>query len=118
MGQPAEIPAPLAAAYAERISLPLRETARLLSMDESTLRAHVQAGNIRFLRTGLGTKSIRREFRLADVLEFLEKMSRVECPSTSVKTRRITTTTSNTAVIGFTALREKLIAERQKERKR
>ena len=117
MGVQAEIPAPLVVAFSERVSLPLRDTARLLSMDESTLRAHVLAGNIRFIRTGLGIKSIRREFRLSDVLEFLEKMSRVECPSTSVKTRRITTTTSNSEVIGFTALRAKLIAEKQRKRK-
>ncbi|MCX5581519.1 hypothetical protein [Kaistia terrae] len=73
-----DIPAPLLAAFSTRVTLPLRETARLLSMNESTLREHALAGNIRFVQIGLGIKSIRRAFRLSDVLEFLEKMSRIE----------------------------------------
>jgi hypothetical protein len=113
---PPEIPAPLLTAYATRISLPLQETAALLGMDAKTLRGHVEKGNIRFVAVGLGTLKLRREFRLADVLEFLERMSRRECPSTSVKTRRSTTSTSSSEVVGFTALREKLIAERQRSR--
>lgn len=114
MIDPAPIPAALAAAFADRVSLGLCETAGLLGIDEKTLRGHVRAGNIGYLSIGLGTKRQRREFRLADLLEFLERMSRRECPSTAPRTRRSTTSTSSSGVIGFTARREALIAEKRK----
>jgi hypothetical protein len=34
-------------AFAERVSLPFKETPRLLGIDQKTLRGHVRAGNIR-----------------------------------------------------------------------
>lgn len=114
MTSAAPIPAPLLAAFAERVSIGAGETARLLGFDEKTLRAHVREGNIRYLSVGFGEKRPRREFRLADILEFLERMSRRECPSTAPRTRRSTTSTSSSEVIGFTARREALIAARRK----
>lgn len=117
MNTPAPIPAPLTQAFADRVTISARETARLLGVDEKTLRGHVRAGNIRFLAIGFGEVRPRREFRLADILEFLERMSRRECPSTAPRTRRSTTTISSPGVIGFTARREALIAERQKRSK-
>jgi hypothetical protein len=109
------IPAPLLAAFADRVSIGAPETAKLLGLDEKTLRGHVRRGNIRYLSIGFGEKRPRREFRLADILEFLERMSRRECPSTAPRTRRSTTSTSSSAVIGFTARRAALIAEKQKQ---
>ena len=108
------IPDVLKSAFADRLSLPPRETARLLGLSEKTLRSHAAVGNIRYLEMGLGGTRRRREFTLADIMEFLETMRRRECPSTSRKTRRSTTTISNGAVVGFMARREKLIAERQR----
>lgn len=112
------IPIPLLAAFADRVSIKAAEAARLLGIDEKALRAHVKAGNIRYLMIGFGEVRVRREFRLADILEFLERMSRRECPSTAPRTRRTTTSISSPAVIGFTARREALIAEKQRQSKR
>lgn len=114
MHEAAPIPAPLLAAFADRVSIGAGETARLLGFDEKTLRTHVRRGNIRFLSVGFGEKRPRREFRLADILEFLERMSRRECPSTAPRTRRSTTSTSSSEVTGFTARREALIAAKRK----
>jgi hypothetical protein len=108
------IPKVIERAFESRVSLSLKETARLLGMDAKTLRGHATAGNIRFVSKGLGTAKLRREFTLADVLEFLERMRRRECPSTSVPTRPTTTTISSGDVLGFTARRAKLIAGRRK----
>jgi hypothetical protein len=108
------IPKALEHAFANRVSLPLKETARLLGMDQKTLRWHAKAGNIRFVTKGLGTAKLHREFTLADVLEFLERMRRRECPSTSDPTRPTTTMISSGDILGFTARRVKLIAEKRK----
>ncbi|HRP80087.1 MAG TPA: hypothetical protein PL183_13470 [Aquamicrobium sp.] len=103
----AAIPPALLRAFETRISLPLKDTAALLGMDAQTLRGHVEAGNIRCVVKGLGRVRLRREFRLADILEFLETMSRRACPSTGPRTRRSTTTTSDGVVVGFMARRER-----------
>src|SRR5262249_7167803 len=86
-----EIPDLLRRAFADRVTLPLRDTARLLGIDQKTLRAHVKAGNIRFVVIGLGMTKLRREFTLSDILEFLERMRRRECRSTNAPTRPTTT---------------------------
>src|SRR5579864_2892542 len=109
-----EIPDLLTRAFANRVTLPLRDTAHLLGIDQKTLRRHAKAGHIRFVVVGLGMTKLRREFALSDIIEFLERMRRRECPSTNAPTRRTITTTSNPGIIGFTARREKLIAERQR----
>jgi hypothetical protein len=109
-----EIPELLKLAFAERVSLPLKETARLLGIDQKTLRGHIKAGNICFMTVGLGVTKLRREFTLSDILEFLERMRGRECPSISAATRPTTTMTSSGDILGFTARRAKLIAERRK----
>jgi hypothetical protein len=109
-----EIPEPLKHAFAHRVSLSSKETAHLLGIDEKTLRGHIKAGNIRFVVVGLGKAKLRREFTLSDVLEFLERMRRRECPYISAQTRPTTTMISSGDVLGFTARRAKLIAERRK----
>jgi hypothetical protein len=110
----ADIPDLLKRAFATRVSLPLKETASLLGIDQKTLRGHVKTGNIRFVVVGLGMTKLRREFTLSDILEFLERMRCRECPSISAPTRPTTTMISSGDVLGFTARRAKLIAERRK----
>jgi len=110
----ADIPELLKRAFATRVSLPPKETASLLGIDQKTLRGHVKTGNIRFVVVGLGMTKLRREFTLSDILEFLERMRCRECPSISAPTRPTTTMISSGDVLGFTARRAKLIAERRK----
>ena len=102
-----EIPELLKRAFAERVSVPFKEAAGLLGIDQKTLRGHVRAGNIRFITIGLGMTKLRREFTLNDILEFLERMRRRECPPTSAPTRPSTIMTSSGDILGFTARRAK-----------
>lgn len=108
------IPQPLIDAFASRVSLPAKRTAELLGINYSTLQRHVKAGNIRYRAMGMGVTRPRREFTLADILEFLERQRRQACPSIGARTRRSTTSTSSIGVIGFMARREKRLAEQQK----
>lgn len=108
------IPRPLLDAFSCRVSLPAKEAAALLGMNYSTLQRHVKQGNIRYRAKGVGEVRPRREFTLADILEFLERQRRLACPSTRGPTRRSTTTTSSAVVYGFMAQREKRLAERRK----
>lgn len=98
-----EVPPALSAAFQERATLPPADICRLLAMDAKTLRQHVRAGNIRYVLKGFGEKRPRREFTLSDVLGFLDKRAREECPSTSRSTRRSTSMTSGAEVVAFTA---------------
>ena len=111
---PTDIPDLLRRAFGERLTVHLQEAARLLGMDVKTLRAHVKAGNIRFVSMGLGLTKLRREFALSDILEFLEQMRRRECPCTNALTRPTTTMTSSGGTLGFMARRAKLTAERRR----
>jgi hypothetical protein len=85
------------------------EAAHKLRCSIKTLRAHVAAGDVRYVIIGKGTKRPRIRFAPADLDEFITNQTRkdVACPPTSPKTaaRRISTTTSKCEVIGFTARR-------------
>lgn len=112
------VPEPILAIFATRPSLPLPEAAKLLGMDAKTLRRHAEAGNISYISVGLGATHLRREFRLVDIEGFYDRIERRECPSTSPKTRRSTTSTSGCEVIGFMARRMRQKDAAQKRSKR
>ena len=112
------VPDKVVAAFAGRAGLSLAELAAAMEMDQKTLRGHVQAGEITYIRKGTGTKRPRRIFTLADVAGFYAAMRRRECPSTGParrtarSRRRSGTTTSSETVVDFTALRERRRSER------
>jgi hypothetical protein len=56
--------------------IPFRELARLLGMDPTPLRDHVNAGDIPWRQKGVGTTKPHRVFALADVRIFLGNMRR------------------------------------------
>ena len=97
------IPGPIAAAFANRATLPAKDLCALLRMDPKTLRDHCRAGNIRFILKGMGESRPRREFTLSDVMGFFKRRARDECLSTGRRARRSSTSTSSTPVIDFTA---------------
>jgi hypothetical protein len=101
------VPQPIQDAFATRTTLKAPELCKLLGFDDKTLRQHVRAGNIRYVLKGLGAVRPRREFMMNDVLEFLANQGRRECPSTSPKTQRSTSSTSNGEVFDFMARRAK-----------
>ncbi|WP_147151693.1 helix-turn-helix domain-containing protein [Reyranella soli] len=90
------------------------EIAARLHCSPRTLAEHVRTGGLRYVIIGHGTKRPRKMFTDADVEEFIERQTRrdVPCQSTSPRARRSTTTTSNSEVIAFTALRKRLSAEK------
>jgi len=98
---PREVPAPIANAFSQRPTLPPSAICELLNMDIKTLRQHVKAGNIRYVHKGFGTIKQHREFTLDDVMGFLDKRTREECPSINRKTRRSTSTTFDGEVYDF-----------------
>lgn len=54
--------------------------AALLGMSPRTLRAHVRAGNIACVRLGFGERRPRRGFLPDDLVAFMAKLRRTECP--------------------------------------
>ena len=90
------------------------EAAGMLTISLKLLREHVKAGEIAFIAKGTGTKRPKMAFDRKDILDFINRRRTRQCQSTSTKTRRTITSTSSSAVIGFTALREQRIAEKQR----
>src|SRR5262245_46941191 len=83
------------------------EVAARLRCSRKTLNEHVRMGALRYIIIGCGSKRPRRMFTDADVDQFIERQSRrdVPCQFTDRRARRSTTSTSGSAVIAFTALR-------------
>jgi excisionase family DNA binding protein len=52
------------------------EAAKLLKCNEKTLRKHIAQGNLTFRNVGLGTRRLRREFALVDLVGFYAASSR------------------------------------------
>lgn len=105
------IPPALAAAYAERVTLTAPELCRLFPMDSRILKRHCQLGHIAYLQTGFELSAPRR-FTLEHVMSFIERRTRLECPSIGRRGRPNTSTPSGGAGSGFLARLEKLRSER------
>ncbi|MEV4609729.1 helix-turn-helix domain-containing protein [Neorhizobium sp. LMR1-1-1.1] len=91
------------------------EAAEMLTISVKVLREHVDAGEIAFIPKGSGKKRPRMAFDRKDILDFINRRRMRKCPSTSPRTRRITTSTSKSEVIGFMERRAQLIAEKRKK---
>ena len=94
-----------------RVLLTMEETAEMLGICTKTLRAHVAAGDIRYVLVGKRT----RKFTQSDINAFIE--DRRECHSTDRKSLRTGTTTSRSKVYDFMAQRERRIEERRSRSK-
>lgn len=111
MTDPKPIPSPLAAAFADRLTISATELCRLMPMDDSTLRRHIRAGNIAYRRVGFGPAAPRR-FTLEDVMGFLEGVREQECPSVSARAPRPTPVKAGGPVSAILARLEKRQAEK------
>src|SRR5439155_18085640 len=83
-----------------------REAAAKLRCSTKMLQGHVTSGALRYIQTGLGTRRPRRMFTDADLAAFVANQTRKDspaCPSTKVRIRPTTSSTSNGEVIAFTA---------------
>ncbi|AII27754.1 hypothetical protein B9J07_12805 [Sinorhizobium sp. LM21] len=94
------------------------QAAELLNVSTRTLREFVKAGDIAYVPLGAGRSKPRLGFTMDDINEFIKSRRTRECPSTSQRTARITTSTSKSVVLGFTALQKQRTAEKQKQGKR
>ena len=96
-----------------------KEAAKRLKITEDQLAALVQDGEISYINVGRGKKRPRRRYAEEDLQELIERRRRREtCLSGNPKTRRTTGSTSGSAVIGFTALRNARLAKKRRPSKR
>src|SRR6516165_1983993 len=94
------------------------QAAAFLQCSPKHVHAHAKSGELRYVDIGRGSKRPRRRFTDADLIDFAERRSRREtptCQSTSLKTHRTTTSTSNCEVIDFAALRHAATAGKRKQ---
>ncbi len=75
-----QLPAPLARAFEERVTITAGELCRLLPIDRKTLHLHIRAGHIAWVQLGMGDRAVRRGFTLKAVMRFLEDRERVVSP--------------------------------------
>lgn len=85
------------------------EAAAKLGCSVKTLFAHADAGELRYVVIGHGTKRPRRMFTDPDLDELIANQTRKDTPCPSIRTRTVarhtSTSTSKCEVIGFTARR-------------
>jgi hypothetical protein len=105
-------PAALAMAFADKATITGPELCRLLPMDPETLRRHIRAGHIAYLRIGFGD---RRAFTLDSIMRFLEGRSVTEQPPERKQRRRASSATGE-AGSGFRAQLERRTAELRQQR--
>ncbi len=102
------VPGRLARAFEDRTTVTLKEAAAALEMDPKLLRAAVKAGRVKYIRLGQGQSRVQRRFLLIDLVEFLNRERRQECPSTSVPAPRFIGPSSGSKVSDFAVLRARL----------
>ena len=71
-----EMPEAIVEAFRRKPLMPFLELAALLRVNRTTLRDHVNAGDLPWRQKGLGTKAPRRVFTLADVAELFRNLRR------------------------------------------
>jgi len=66
------------------------EAADLLGISLRTLRTHVRAGNVACVRLGFGERRPRRGYLPDDLVAFIARLRRIECPTEGThRTRRV-----------------------------
>ena len=84
------------------------QAARRLVVSIRTLRGLVSSGELRYVNVGRGKQREKMMFTDTDLDDFIASRTRQkaqQCPSTSPKARRSTTSTSSGEVVAFTARR-------------
>src|SRR4030081_3224091 len=93
-----------------------KDAARVLGVSVKTLSCFVSDGEIGYINVGRGKVKRRIMFTEGDLADFIQRRAQrdVPCRSTSTKTARSITSTSNTSVVAFTALRNARTSVTQK----
>jgi excisionase family DNA binding protein len=100
--QPVAVPAP-----PDGLKTPA-QAARRLNISVRTLRGLIKSGELRYVNLGHGKQREKIMFTdsyLDDLIASRTRQKVQECPSTSPKARRTTTSTSSGEVLAFTARR-------------
>jgi hypothetical protein len=95
------------------------QAAAYLGTTSDQVAAFVADGELSYINLGRGKKRARYRFTVPDLQEFIERRRRREvlCQSTSPKSRRTTSSTSRSEVIGFMAARAAQLAGKPKPSK-
>ena len=83
-----------------------REAADRLRCSEKTVDAYVEAGELRYVLVGRGTRRQRKMFTDGDIADLLASRTRKAappCPFTKTRARHIGSSTSNGEVVAFSA---------------
>ncbi|WP_425311710.1 helix-turn-helix domain-containing protein [Microvirga massiliensis] len=94
--------------------LTIPETAEILGMSVKTVTGHINAGRLPSIAVGNGQMRSRRRIHPDDLQKFFDAQRRIECQSTSPRTRRFGTMTFRSDANGFTDLLERQKNERQR----
>ncbi|WP_436165182.1 helix-turn-helix domain-containing protein [Bosea sp. LjRoot9] len=76
----------------------------VLRCTAKTLRAYVRDGELTYVLKGAGLKRPRRLFHPDDLAAFIARRRRTECPSTSQKAAKPTSSTSNVVAVDFASV--------------
>ena len=100
--------------------LVIGQAAAYLGITDDQVAAFVQDGELSYINVGRGKKRARYRFTIPDLQAFIEHRRRREvfCQSTSPKSRRTTTSTARSEVIGFMAARAAQLGKKPKPSKR
>jgi hypothetical protein len=92
------------------------QAAAKLNCSIKTLLAHVDAGELKYVTIGRGTKRPRKKFTVGDLDEFIANQTRKDSPclSTASPGRRSGTTISSTKVTAFSDLQRKRLDAKPK----
>lgn len=107
-----QLPAPLARAFEDKLTIPVGELCSLLPIDRKTLYRHINAGHIAWVQLGMGDRAVRRGFTLKAVMRFLEDRERVVSPKEPGSVRRSSASSSD----GFLAMHARMAAEAESGR--
>src|SRR5450631_1545589 len=91
--------------------------AEYLGVSTKTLNGYVRRGELRYIDVGSGGVKQRRRYTEDDLDDFVNRRAKRNVPCQSTSTRTVRSTTSNSKVIGFMALRDARANERLKRTK-
>ncbi len=100
--------------------LMIDQAAAYLGITDDQVAAFVADGELSYINLGRGKKRARYRFTIPDLQAFIEHRRRREvfCRSTSPKSRRSTTSTARSEVVGFMAARAAQLGKKPKPTKR
>ncbi len=92
--------------FAGQLTVDFPNAARILGIDEKTLRRHTKMGTVGYLNMGHGAQRLRRRFTAADLAAFMVGRRRRELPPPKREHRRRPEPAQEENFLAFTARME------------